>query len=162
VFLSIDSEHLRTHHHLPSIEPLSHSTPHGLISITPLSELRRKHRSKPHSTAELHLLQTADNTMASPPESSIDGAERPLSKLLSRVDLDGHNLPPSPAPSSPSVGRRRYALATELVYTETKDQYGASSIPIYQSATFKQTSSAGGQEYDYTRSGNSSATWPRS
>jgi cystathionine beta-lyase len=96
--------------------------------------------------------------MASPPESSIDGAERPLSKLLSRVDLDGHNLPPSPAPSSPSVGRRRYALATELVYTETKDQYGASSIPIYQSATFKQTSSAGGQEYDYTRSGNPTRT----
>ncbi|KAM4064758.1 cys/Met metabolism PLP-dependent enzyme [Hirsutella rhossiliensis] len=78
---------------------------------------------------------------------------------LKRVDLDGHQFPPSPAPSSPRNGRRRYALATELVYTEAKDQYGASSIPIYQSATFKQTSASGGQqEYDYTRSGNPTRT----
>jgi cystathionine beta-lyase len=50
-------------------------------------------------------------------------------------------------------------LATELVYTEGKDQYGASSIPIYQSATFKQTTASGGQaEYDYTRSGNPTRT----
>lgn len=77
---------------------------------------------------------------------------------LARVDADGHDLPPSPAPSSPQVGRRRYALATELVYTETKDQYGASSIPIYQSATFKQSSSSGSGEYDYTRSGNPTRT----
>ncbi|PHH58880.1 hypothetical protein CDD81_4186 [Ophiocordyceps australis] len=69
------------------------------------------------------------------------------------------NLPPSPAPSSPRGGRRKYALATELVYTEAKDQYGASSVPIYQSATFKQTSASGGQqEFDYTRSGNPTRT----
>jgi cysteine-S-conjugate beta-lyase len=79
-------------------------------------------------------------------------------KAIARVDLDGHDLPPSPAPSSPSNGRRRYALATELVYTESKDQYGASSVPIYQSATFKQTSATGGSEYDYTRSGNPTRT----
>lgn len=78
---------------------------------------------------------------------------------LKRLDLDGHDLPPSPAPSSPRNGRRRYALATELVYTDSKDQYGASSIPIYQSATFKQSSANGGQqEYDYTRSGNPTRT----
>jgi cysteine-S-conjugate beta-lyase len=86
-----------------------------------------------------------------------DGS-KPLNKAFSKVDVEGHNLPPSPAPSSPANGRRRYALATELVYTETKDQYGASSIPIYQSATFKQTSSSGGEEYDYTRSGNPTRT----
>lgn len=95
--------------------------------------------------------------MSSPPiDGSSDQANNPS---LKRVDLDGHNLPPSPAPSSPRNGRRRYALATELVYTDAKDQYGASSIPIYQSATFKQTSGRGGQqEYDYTRSGNPTRT----
>ncbi|KAG5921505.1 homoserine O- acetyltransferase [Claviceps africana] len=80
--------------------------------------------------------------------------------LTKGTDLDGHDLPPSPASSSPRNGRRRYALATELVFTEGKDQYGASSIPIYQSATFKQTSACGGQqEYDYTRSGNPTRTY---
>ncbi|ROT34819.1 cystathionine beta-lyase [Sodiomyces alkalinus F11] len=84
-----------------------------------------------------------------------------MSDPLKRLDLDGHEMPPSPAPSSPRTGgRRRYALATELVYTETKDQYGASSIPIYQSATFKQASAAGGtNDYDYTRSGNPTRTY---
>ncbi|PHH71464.1 hypothetical protein CDD80_5248 [Ophiocordyceps camponoti-rufipedis] len=82
-------------------------------------------------------------------------SEHPNIDSLKRVERTGNSFPPSPAPSTPRNGRRRYALATELVYTETKDQYGASSIPIYQSATFKQASSNGGQqEYDYTRSGN--------
>lgn len=47
------------------------------------------------------------------------------------LDIDGHDLPPSPAPSSPRNGRK-YALMTELVYTESTDQYNASSVPIYQ------------------------------
>ncbi|KFA61550.1 hypothetical protein S40285_04018 [Stachybotrys chlorohalonatus IBT 40285] len=95
--------------------------------------------------------------MAAPSNDPSDGkAGLPL---RSKLDLDGHNLPPSPADSSPFNGRRRYALATELVYTDSKDQYGASSVPIYQSATFKQTSASGGQqEYDYTRSGNPTRT----
>jgi hypothetical protein len=50
---------------------------------------------------------------------------------MSSVDLDGHDLPPSPAPSTPRSGRQ-YALATELVFTEGTDQYNASSVPIYQ------------------------------
>jgi len=77
-----------------------------------------------------------------------------IGKALKHLDLDGNNLPPSPAPSSPSNGRR-YALATELVYTDAKDQYNSSSMPIYQSATFK---GGPGQEYDYTRSGNPTRT----
>lgn len=66
-----------------------------------------------------------------------DGSEGPsqkpngLGKTFSRLDLEGHDLPPSPAPSSPRNGRK-YALATELVYTEGTDQYNASSTPIYQ------------------------------
>jgi hypothetical protein len=66
-----------------------------------------------------------DNSMASA------GKAAALSKTLARIDLDGHDLPPSPAPSSPRNGRK-YALATELVYTESNDQYNASSVPIYQ------------------------------
>lgn len=89
--------------------------------------------------------------MSTPPEKP-----RKLS-AVAHLDLDGHDLPPSPAPSSPRNGRK-YALATELVYTDSLDQYGASSMPIYQSATFKQSSSSGGSEYDYTRSGNPTRT----
>nr|OQO31017.1 Cystathionine beta-lyase [Rachicladosporium sp. CCFEE 5018] len=77
-----------------------------------------------------------------------------LAKGLKHLDLDGHDLPPSPAPSTPTNGRK-YALATELVYTESNDQFNSSSTPIYQSATFK---GGPGQEYDYTRSGNPTRT----
>jgi cystathionine beta-lyase len=98
--------------------------------------------------------------MTSPPEQNGSGLSvksSGITKLAQHIDLDGHNLPPSPAPSSPRNGRK-YALATELVYTDSKDQYGASSMPLYQSATFKQTSAGGGSEYDYTRSGNPTRT----
>ncbi|OJJ46486.1 hypothetical protein ASPZODRAFT_151999 [Penicilliopsis zonata CBS 506.65] len=84
-------------------------------------------------------------------------SEPVLKKAFPHVDLDGHNLPPSPAPSSPHQGRR-YNIATELVFTDSNDQYNSSSVPIYQSATFKQTSGSGGGEYDYTRSGNPTRT----
>jgi len=77
----------------------------------------------------------------------------PPLKAFSKLDLSGHDFPPSPAPSSPRTGKV-YSLATELVYTEHSDQHGASSMPLYQTATFKQTSGSGGGEYDYTRSGN--------
>ena len=52
-------------------------------------------------------------------------------KAAAAFDLDGHDYPPSPAPSTPHNGRK-YALMTELVYTESSDQYNASSVPIYQ------------------------------
>ena len=95
--------------------------------------------------------------MANP--SNAGSSSNKASSPLKRVDLDGHDLPPSPVASNHHNGRQRYSLATELVYTETKDQYGASSVPIYQSATFKQSSASGGQqEYDYTRSGNPTRT----
>ena len=89
----------------------------------------------------------------------VSSKESAVTKAFRHLDLDGHDLPPSPAPSSPRSGRR-YALATELVFTEGSDQYNASSVPIYQSATFKQTSATGGvsNEYDYTRSGNPTRT----
>jgi cystathionine beta-lyase len=81
-------------------------------------------------------------------------SSNPIAKAMKTLDLDGHDLPPSPAPSTPTNGRK-YALATELVYTESNDQFNSSSVPIYQSATFK---GGPGQEYDYTRSGNPTRT----
>lgn len=82
-----------------------------------------------------------------------------LGKAMAQVDLDGHDMPPSPAPSTPRSGRQ-YSIATQLVFSEGNDQYNASSVPIYQSATFKQTSATAGasNEYDYTRSGNPTRT----
>ncbi|KAF9180022.1 cystathionine beta-lyase [Haplosporangium sp. Z 767] len=56
--------------------------------------------------------------------------------------------------------RIKYRPATELVYVDNsdgqgpKDSYNAASMPIYQTATFKQASSTQMGEYDYSRSGN--------
>ncbi len=62
---------------------------------------------------------------------ALDKRINAVNKAIQTVDLDGHDLPPSPAPSSPRNGRQ-YAIATELVYSEGNDQYNASSMPIYQ------------------------------
>ncbi|CAG8515623.1 2795_t:CDS:2 [Dentiscutata erythropus] len=67
-----------------------------------------------------------------------------------------------PEPSVPSQRsiRKNYSLATELVFidnsdgTGVRDLYNASSIPIYQTATFKQSSASRMEDFDYTRSGN--------
>ncbi|KAI5122529.1 hypothetical protein M0805_005256 [Coniferiporia weirii] len=60
---------------------------------------------------------------------------------------------PTPGPESPRTERKPYRFATLCATVENpdmKDQYGASSVPIYQTATFKGIAG----EYDYTRSGN--------
>ena len=62
---------------------------------------------------------------------NISKKTKALGKAFSNMDLQGHNLPPSPAPSSPRNGRK-YAMATELVFTDNGDQHHASSMPIYQ------------------------------
>ncbi|KAH9940977.1 cystathionine beta-lyase [Amylocystis lapponica] len=71
-----------------------------------------------------------------------------------------HGLP-TPEPESPSLNRPRqpYRFSTLCATVETpdvdhKDQHGSSSVPIYQTATFK---GVGGQ-YDYSRSGNPTRT----
>ncbi|CAG8627144.1 16260_t:CDS:10, partial [Funneliformis caledonium] len=63
-------------------------------------------------------------------------------------------------PISQTSTRLRYSLATELVFIDNsdgsgvKDPYNAASVPIYQSATFKQSSVTQMGEFDYSRSGN--------
>ena len=64
---------------------------------------------------------------------------------------------PTPEPDSPRLTRKPYRFATLCATVEDpdhKDQYGSSSVPIYQTATFKGM----GGEYDYTRSGNPTRT----
>ncbi|KZT57946.1 cystathionine beta-l [Calocera cornea HHB12733] len=85
--------------------------------------------------------------------------------VLAKSDNNGPLTPISegtPVPDSPSGSafrassngkRRPYHFSTQCVTVENpaqKDQYGSSSVPIYQTATFKGM----GGEYDYTRSGN--------
>ncbi|TFK40243.1 cystathionine beta-lyase [Crucibulum laeve] len=63
-----------------------------------------------------------------------------------------HDLP-TPEPESPIRPRKPYRFSTLCATVDNpdmKDQYGSSSVPIYQSATFKGV----GNEYDYSRSGN--------
>ncbi|TFK72972.1 cystathionine beta-lyase [Pluteus cervinus] len=60
---------------------------------------------------------------------------------------------PTPEPESPLRPRKPYRFSTLCATVDNpdmKDQYGSSSVPIYQSATFKGVSG----EYDYSRSGN--------
>ncbi|KDQ19224.1 hypothetical protein BOTBODRAFT_126004 [Botryobasidium botryosum FD-172 SS1] len=60
---------------------------------------------------------------------------------------------PTPLPDSPSRRRHAYHFSTQCATVENpsqKDQYGSSSVPIYQTATFKGVDG----QYDYTRSGN--------
>ncbi|EIN03696.1 cystathionine beta-lyase [Punctularia strigosozonata HHB-11173 SS5] len=67
-----------------------------------------------------------------------------------------HDLP-TPEPESPIRPRQPYKFSTLCATVEhptQKDQYGSSSIPIYQTATFKGVEG----EYDYTRSGNPTRT----
>ncbi|RDB26082.1 Cystathionine beta-lyase [Hypsizygus marmoreus] len=63
-----------------------------------------------------------------------------------------HDLP-TPEPESPMRPRKPYRFSTLCATVENpdmKDQYGSSSVPIYQTSTFKGI----GNEYDYSRSGN--------
>ncbi|TRM64441.1 Cys/Met metabolism PLP-dependent enzyme-domain-containing protein [Schizophyllum amplum] len=69
------------------------------------------------------------------------------------IDLRATRDLPTPEPDSPLRPRKPYRFSTLCATVENpaqKDQYGSSSVPIYQTATFK---GVGGQ-YDYTRSGN--------
>jgi hypothetical protein len=71
---------------------------------------------------------------------------------------DPHHDLPTPEPESPVQGRKPYRFSTLCATVENpsqKDQYGASSVPIYQTATFKGV----GGEYDYSRSGNPTRTY---
>ncbi|KAI8843457.1 cystathionine beta-lyase [Chytriomyces cf. hyalinus JEL632] len=59
------------------------------------------------------------------------------------------------SPVDPVRPAKRLRTATEcVVVSNPSDPYNSSSVPIYQTATFKQTSATDMGAYDYTRSGN--------
>ncbi|PBL03760.1 cystathionine beta-lyase [Armillaria gallica] len=73
-----------------------------------------------------------------------------MSAALPKLPI--HDLP-TPEPESPFRPRKPYRFSTLCATVENpsnKDQFGSSSVPIYQTATFKGV----GGEYDYSRSGN--------
>ena len=60
---------------------------------------------------------------------------------------------PTPEPDSPLRPRKPFRFSTLCATVDNpdmKDQYGSSSVPIYQTTTFKGMSG----QYDYSRSGN--------
>jgi hypothetical protein len=60
---------------------------------------------------------------------------------------------PTPEPDSPFRPRKPYRFGTLCATVDNpdqKDQYGSSSVPIYQTSTFKGVDG----QYDYSRSGN--------
>ncbi|KAI8820834.1 Cys/Met metabolism PLP-dependent enzyme-domain-containing protein [Fimicolochytrium jonesii] len=65
-------------------------------------------------------------------------------------------------PTVPEPSTTRYRPGTECVFIEPetgiRDNYNASSVPIYQTATFKQSAASEMGEYDYSRSGNPTRT----
>ncbi|RUP50825.1 hypothetical protein BC936DRAFT_137597 [Jimgerdemannia flammicorona] len=68
-------------------------------------------------------------------------------------EVENDSLPASP------ISVRKYRPATELVFVDNSDDpHGAASVPIYQTATFKQKSATQMGEYDYSRSGNPTRT----
>ncbi|KAJ3017709.1 UNVERIFIED_CONTAM: hypothetical protein HDU68_011508 [Siphonaria sp. JEL0065] len=59
------------------------------------------------------------------------------------------------SPYSHPKGPQDFKLATRcVVVSNPSDPFNATYVPIYQTATFKQTSATDMGFYDYTRSGN--------
>lgn len=74
---------------------------------------------------------------------------------------------PTTCPNPPEAKRKppKYRPATECVFVDSSGSgslvpgYNASSMPIYQTATFKQTSATDMGDFDYSRSGNPTRTY---
>lgn len=119
------------------------------------SDLKHSDSSK-HDIADLQLQALYINEMANSHSIDTQHAHNAIINGNGSVTSSG---PGTPTPSSPRNRRKKYRPDTELVYIDNpesgiRDPYNASSVPIYQTATFKQTSLSEMGEYDYTRSGN--------
>ncbi|KAJ3033808.1 cystathionine beta-lyase [Rhizophlyctis rosea] len=108
-----------------------------------------------------------------PKHPSTPPPDTPTSSSLPQTE-PAPTVPPSPSPSTLSTtslfssasllnpAPKKYRIATECVYVEPiggiRDPYNSGSVPIYQTATFKQHSATEMGEYDYSRSGNPTRT----
>jgi hypothetical protein len=124
-----------------------------------------------HSTAEIlsslslpSQRAVPASTMAEPSLSALQALSFSVGSIDSSVESSQFYTNPSSGPGTPSSAStvasdarkalRPYRFSTQCATVENpeghRDQWGSSSVPIYQTATFK---GMGGQ-YDYTRSGN--------
>ncbi|KAJ3314643.1 cystathionine beta-lyase [Blyttiomyces sp. JEL0837] len=146
-FPSASSSILPTHLLLPTSATSTTRTPPNMNSITTDTQPPQPgsvidiDTSLSSKTATLSLTHNNNNSTTT---------------LSPQHQQNHHNLTieedPKPKPSI-----KHHRISTQCVFvTETgvKDPYGASAVPIYQTATFKQTSATDMGEYDYTRSGN--------
>lgn len=132
-------------YHSPSRNPALHSDPDSIIYHTPGvsitttynilldSKLDKKKHSRSCRSRFFKIMTPSIDPRAS--------GKFPI-----------HDLP-TPEPESPLRVRKPYRFSTLCATVENpdmKDQYGSSSVPIYQTSTFKGV----GGEYDYSRSGN--------
>jgi hypothetical protein len=86
------------------------------------------------------------------PRSCVSLTYLPLTMTSTNPKIFAQDLP-TPEPETPCRPRQPYRFSTLCATVENpsqKDQYGSSSVPIYQTATFKGVNG----QYDYTRSGN--------
>lgn len=123
------------HYHIPGQRILrikSDTKQRGLTArVRSTTALSPYHRHQPSTSLTTTTKMTSPSE--SPPIATNSDGQTPtvLARAFRNIDIAGHDLPPSPTPSSPRSGKK-YSLATELVYTEHSDQYNASSMPIYQ------------------------------
>jgi hypothetical protein len=101
------------------------------------------------------ILSSSSSPSSSPP------SPPPSSSLLldsSSSSLDSSDCSDPVCNNMSMANKKRvYKKGTDCVFvseTGIRDPYGASAVPIYQTATFKQTSATDMGDFDYTRSGN--------
>lgn len=133
----------------------------------------KQHRIRPASVARIQIVQLSLPFLPPLPSSlevpsfsaqgisrlhTFKSFSRDIIKMAPSIDPRAvgkqplHDLP-TPEPESPLRPRKPYKFSTLCATVENpdmKDQYGSSSVPIYQTATFKGVAG----EYDYSRSGN--------
>ncbi|KAJ3149179.1 cystathionine beta-lyase [Geranomyces variabilis] len=138
--------------------------------LTPPPRLPSPAHSYPHAAAAASAGTVAmqqQHTLPLPTDDVVDLAQGVTNTPFFEGEYDGASDGKSQdseveARQPPVVRPRKYRPSTDCVFVEpeggVRDLYNASSVPIYQTATFKQGSADEMGEYDYSRSGNPTRT----